>query len=315
MECPICKNAKDNNEYSVKEMQMGLKEEFEYVLCSKCGCLFLKDVPKDMSKYYGKSYGPHQNYDSFKDKLLNKFVGLYFSNNFIVSKIAPKDNLPSIAVLLNNLKSNNRINKNSAILDVGCGQGKFLNYFKCGGFKDLTGIDLFIDDENIKTDITLIQTSLDEFKSPKKYDLIISNHAFEHMDDQLLNLQCFEKLVKKDGLILLRIPVKSEFVWNKYGVNWYQIDAPRHLFLHTLESFEIICNKTNLIIEDVIFDSSELMFINSEKFAKDISMNDENWHNVDFSNEELEYYKNQIKVLNDEKNADQAIFVLKIKSS
>ena len=188
-----------------------------------------------------------------------------------------------------------------------------MNYFKCGGYRDLTGIDLFIDDENIKTDIKLIQTALDEFKSPKKYDLIISNHAFEHMGNQLLNLKCFENLVKEDGLILLRIPVKTDFVWKEYGVNWYQIDAPRHLFLHTLKSFEILCSKTNLIIEDVIFDSSYLMFVDSEKYKRDISMTDKMWNNTVCSEEELNNYKNKIIKLNNDKNADQAIFVLKIK--
>lgn len=313
MECPICGNNNDNCEYSVKELQMGFKEDFIYVECSKCGCLFLKDVPKDMSKYYGKSYGPHQNVVTFKDKLINKFVGLYLSNTLIISNIAPKDMVPPIAKLLNHLTSKDCINKNSSILDVGCGQGKFLNYFKLGGFKDLTGIDLFIDKENIQTDIKLIQTSLEDFNAPKKYDLIISNHAFEHMDNQLTNLKCFENLVKKDGLILLRIPVKSEFIWNEYGVNWYQIDAPRHLFLHTLESFEILCNKTNLIIDEVIFDSSYLMFTDSEKYARNISMRDENWNKVNFTEEELEYYKKQAEILNNDKNADQAIFVLKLK--
>ena len=312
MKCPICGNEGSNKEYHVKELQMGLREEFNYVECSNCSCLFLKDVPQDMSKYYDKNYGPHNNKNSFKNKLINKFVGSYLSNNYILSKLMPSNKIPIIAKLINQLTADSIINLNSSILDVGCGDGKFLNYFKNGGFKDLTGIDLFIDKENIGHDLNLIQTSLEEFNPSKKYDLIISNHAFEHMDNQLINLKCFENLVKEDGLILLRIPVKSKYVWENYGVNWYQIDAPRHLFLHTIESFKILCDKTNLVIEDIIFDSSYLMFTNSVKYENNISMRDKEWRDYQFSTQDLDFFKKKIINLNREKNADQAIFILKL---
>lgn len=314
MKCPICENdIVEDSEFIVKELQMGLREEFKYVECSHCGCLFLKDMPQDMSKYYDKNYAPHQNKDNLKNNFINKMVGLYLSDYFLISKIVPKSKVPPIANLINNLTSNNLLDKNSSILDVGCGRGDFLNYFKKGGFKDLTGIDLFIDDENIMEGINLIQTSLEDFNSQRKFDLIISNHAFEHMDNQLVNLKCFEKLVKDSGLILLRVPVKGKFIWDRYGVNWYQIDAPRHLFLHTLKSFECLCNKTNLIIENVIFDSSYLMFTDSEKYMRDISMRDKEWNEFQFDDNEMQYFKEQASILNKANDADQAIFILKLK--
>ena len=311
MKCPIC-GADADKEYVVKELQLGLREEFTYVECSRSGCLFLKDIPDDMSKYYDKNYAPHKNKDSFKNKLISKFVGSYLSNNHVLSKLMPNNKIPPIAKLINQLAADFTINSNSSILDVGCGDGKFLNYFKNGGFKDLTGIDLFIDKENIDYDLNLIQTSLEDFNPSKKFDLIISNHAFEHMDNQFINLKCFENLVKDDGLILLRIPVKSKYVWEKYGVNWYQIDAPRHLFLHTIESFKILCNQTNLVIEDIIFDSSYLMFTDSEKYSRNISMRDKEWDSYQFSTQDLNFFKEKVISLNREKNADQAIFILKL---
>lgn len=134
MKCPICENEENNQEYLVKELQMGLREEFKYVECSNCGCLFLKNVPKDIGKYYDKNYVPHKNKESFKNKVINKFVGLYLADNSIISKIAPSEKIPPIANLLNQLVSKNKINKKSSILDVGCGDGNFLNYLKNGGF-------------------------------------------------------------------------------------------------------------------------------------------------------------------------------------
>ena len=51
MNCPICGNDKNNLEFTVKEMQYGLREEFIYIECSECRCLFIKDIPKNMDKY------------------------------------------------------------------------------------------------------------------------------------------------------------------------------------------------------------------------------------------------------------------------
>jgi 2-polyprenyl-3-methyl-5-hydroxy-6-metoxy-1,4-benzoquinol methylase len=222
---------------------MGLREEFEYVECSNCGCLFIKVMPEDIGKYYDTDYEPHKHEDNFFDKFSKKIFGMYIANNPIVKSIFDK-RVTITTRFWNSLVDKKLINLDSAILDVGCGDGNFLNILKKGGFKNLTGFDLFIDDDNMLEGITIYKSSLEDFKSDKKFDLITSNHSFEHMDNQLINLQCFENLVKDEGIVVIRIPIKSDFFWNRYGVNWHQIDAPRHFFLHTIESFKILCSKT-----------------------------------------------------------------------
>ena len=174
-------------------------------------------------------------------------------------------------------------------------------------------MDLFIDEENMLEGIKIYQASLEEFNPGRKYDLITSNHSFEHMDNQLENLKCFENLVNDDGTIVIRIPVKTEPVWEKYGTNWYQIDAPRHFFLHTTKSFEILCNKTNLMIEDIIFDSDEDIFLYCEKYVRDISMRDDEWNTFKLDGKTEKQLINEIKRLNENNEADQAIFVLRKK--
>ena len=312
MECPICNNDKNNSSYIVKEMQQGLREEFEYIECSKCGCLFIKNVPEDMGKYYDINYGSHVHKVTLKNRITDKIYSLYIANNKLI-KLIQGVNVTITTKFWNNLTSKGIMTKNSSILDVGCGDGKFLSILKKGGFKDLTGIDLFIDDENKQKGITILKTSLEDFKPKKKYDVIISNHALEHMDNQLKNLKCFKNLVKKDGIIVIRIPIKTKPVWDKYGVNWFQIDAPRHFFLHTVESFKILCDKSNLVIENMIFDSEDYIFINCEKYLRNISVRDKEWDTIEFDNETIKQLRNEIRILNKNNESDQAIFLLKIK--
>ena len=311
MECQICNNDKNNKIYIVKEMQQGLREEFEYIECSKCGCLFIKEIPQNISKYYDINYAPHNHNSSLKNKIYDKLYGMYLSNNKLLKLIHGTSKSPTTK-FWNSLSSTGIINKQSSILDVGCGDGKFLITLKRGGFKDLTGVDLFVEESNMLNGIKIFQSSLEDFTPGIKYDLIISNHAFEHMDNQLENLKCFENLVKDNGTIVIRIPVKSQAVWDKYGVNWFQIDAPRHFFLHTIESFKILCSQTNLTITDIIFDSYDVAFLNCEKYKRNISMRDEEWDDFELDDETTNKLKNEILELNKQNEGDQAIFVLKL---
>lgn len=310
MQCPICGEDHYNQIFKVKEMQMGLREEFEYVECSNCGCLFIKRIPDNIGNYYDINYNPHKHQDNLFDKISKKLSGLYIANNPIIKSLF--DNKVTVTTKFwNSLVDKKLINFESQILDVGCGDGSFLNILKKGGFRNLTGLDLFIDDENMLNGITIYKTSLEEFQSNKKFDLITLNHSFEHMDNQLTNLKCLENLVKYGGIIVIRIPIKSDYFWNNYGVNWHQIDAPRHLFLHTIESFKILCDKTNLKVVDVICDSFDWCIINCEKYSNDISMRDEEWDNFKLDENTIKKYKQHIVELNAKNEADQAIFVLK----
>ena len=172
---------------------------------------------------------------------------------------------------------------------------------------------LFIDEKNMKKGIKVYQSSLEDFKPNRKYDIVMSTHALEHMDNQSENIKCFEKLVVDDGLVIIRIPIKSSAVWEKYGVNWSQIDAPRHFFLHTVESFRILVNNTNLVIENIIFDSDEHIFENCEKYANNISMRDKDWNTFKLDKKTSKELANEVRNLNKKGESDQAIFILKLK--
>ena len=57
MKCITCQNELKNDKfYLVKEMMYGYRDEFKYYHCSKCGCLQINNIPKDLEKYYPKDY-------------------------------------------------------------------------------------------------------------------------------------------------------------------------------------------------------------------------------------------------------------------
>ena len=71
--------------------------------------------------------------------------------------------------------------------------------------------------------------------------------------------------------------------------------------------------KTNLIIDDIIFDSYDTNLITNEKYVRNISMRDPEWETFKLDDETTNKLKEEIRNLNKNNQGDQAIFVLKLK--
>jgi predicted SAM-dependent methyltransferase len=146
--------------------------------------------------------------------------------------------------------------------------------------------------------------------------LIRLNHTFEHINDQYETLRKIHGLLKIDGICIIAMPVKTDAIWNRYGVNWVQIDAPRHYIIHTITSFRNLAERAGFKIIDITFNSTEFQFLGSEKYLNNISLHSVNSDKISFyrnifSQKKLNWYRNEAKRLNSESQGDSAIFILK----
>jgi 2-polyprenyl-3-methyl-5-hydroxy-6-metoxy-1,4-benzoquinol methylase len=199
------------------------------------------------------------------------------------------------------------VGRNSAVLDVGCGYGELLLRMQNDGFTNLTGLDPFIQ-ATIRYDCGVVvhKQSLSEHKG--LYDVVMLNHAFEHMDEPLQTLKCMRDLLAVDGLLLIRIPVADSFAFQKYKENWVQLDAPRHFFLHTSRSMSLLAQQAGYIITRTLYDSSEFQFTGSESYVRNVALNEAG---VVFTATELENFAAESRRLNAAHQGDQACFYLR----
>jgi len=158
--------------------------------------------------------------------------------------------------------------------------------------------------------------SIYDLPNNQKFDLIMFNHSFEHIYDQLQTIIKVYNLLSEDGACLIRMPIKTDYIWNRYGINWVQIDAPRHFFIHTPKSFELLVEQSELTIKERVYDSTEFQFWGSEQYKKGIPLNVENSYSVNpekniFTIEQIMEYKKLAKKLNESGQGDQAAFILK----
>lgn len=317
--CKICQNAEGNRSHSAKEMMFGLAESFIYTECSNCGCLQIDEVPVNIARYYP------ENYYSFNTKLKQKdnpavaclkrhrANHVFGRHNFIGSLFW---NLSKHPVFYDYFQRS-KIDLNSSILDVGCGEGKLLIWMKREGFSNLTGIDPYLK-ESIDYGNGLIIHKMEIDELEQEYDFIMLHHSFEHMKDPVDVLQKLSRMIKKDHYILIRIPVAQSYAWKEFGTNWIALDAPRHLFLHTPASMRILAAGAGLIMDQVVYDSGAQQFWGSIQYQKGITfMEDRSFYvnpaNSIFTSEEIEKFEKQAKVLNENQQGDTACFYLRKK--
>jgi SAM-dependent methyltransferase len=157
------------------------------------------------------------------------------------------------------------------ILDVGCGSDALmLQYLSQQGYSHLFGVDPFIQKEITIGNATIFKKSVLDITD--SFDLITLNHSFEHMPNPKEILMHCKELLSQNGAILLRVPVVDSFAWDFYHEFWPNLDAPRHLFLHSTKSIDILTRECNLHIGKKWYDSTAFQFWGAELYKKGYSL-------------------------------------------
>jgi 2-polyprenyl-3-methyl-5-hydroxy-6-metoxy-1,4-benzoquinol methylase len=313
MKCRICGNVPGNQTYQIKEMMFGLRDTFTYFQCNQCKCLQIETIPADLSKYYPSDYYSLQpikakHFSGLKWRLKRKrhaatLIPQTFPNKLLGSVLPTKEY---------DLLARIPLSSHSRILDVGCGIGDYLYPLREAGFTGLLGIDPYIA-ESIKYANGLRIEKKDIYQVNGSWDIIMYHHAFEHVPDPLESLQAVAHLLTAGGTCLIRIPTVSSFAWEHYRTHWFQLDAPRHLFLHSVESMQLLAKKAGLVLTEVIYDSNHNQFMMSEQYQKDIPYTMSESRSL---TEKMRFklqkriYKRKAEQLNREKRGDQAAFFL-----
>jgi len=316
--CRICDLNDNHPVHRVREMMYGLNEDFLYFQCVRCQCLQIIEFPDDISKYYPKGYLSFATDPScFYRKPIERWVrrardsygalGKGFLGQWIEKLYPAPQNLKALARI--------PLTKQSKILDVGCGSGTLLYLLYEAGFSNVLGVDPHID-RDIEYENGLVISRQEIQKVKGVWDLVMFHHSFEHMQNPLQVMQSVSRLLKAGGCCLIRIPVVSSFAWEHYGIHWVQLDAPRHFFLHSLDSLRILARKEKFHIEDIVFDSGGFQFWGSEQYKKGISLRSEKSYDVNpsqsiFNQEQIDRFHGKAVQLNRDARGDQAIFFLK----
>jgi len=289
-------------------MMFGYRDRFDYFQCSTCKCLQIAEIPSNIEKYYPPhyySFTPKQR--KFQknpvDRALRRLKDHYtvFDNGVfgrLVSTLSPNKKLAPLAKI--------GLTKDSRILDVGCGDGWRLYALREIGFRNVLGIDPYIhDDITYENGVRVLKQSVHDVRG--EWDLIMYHHSFEHVPDPVKDLQTVSRLLPAGGCCLIRVPTVSSYAWEQYRECWVQLDAPRHYTLPSVESMNILADKTGFHVRTVVFDSTKDQFEGSERYKRGLPLASQEQI---FTPSQIRQWKHQAKKLNKENRGDQAAFYL-----
>lgn len=311
--CRICANAEGNRAYDVREMMYGTRESFGYVQCGACGCLQIAEIPADLSRFYPPDY------TSFKPAPGGRFanplravlrraryryaaLGKGFGGR-VLHALAPKPRLDFLRPVA--------LDYNSRILDVGCGSGELLVILREIGMRNLLGVDAFVArDLDHPGGVRVRRGTLDDAEG--EWDCIMFNYSLEHMPDQAGALRAAAARLAPNGACLVRIPMVDSAAWERYGVDWVNLDAPRHLYLHTRRSFERAAADAGLAIAQTRYDSDDFQFLGSELYRRNIPLNaPAETKAAAFTRAQVRAWRREAEALNLESRGDLATFYLR----
>jgi SAM-dependent methyltransferase len=270
-DCRICGSTDNTEVHVASEKMFGFGGSFAYFRCSACGCLQIEDPRIDVSRFYPQSYysfastaSPHA--AGWLARCRDNsavFPGGLFGRALLALK--PHAPLQSLGHLT--------LTRDTRIADVGCGAGHLLHALRHIGFTRLTGIDPNIpQDIDVDRYLCIRKAQIEELVD--EFDVIMFHHSLEHILDQLATLVAARNRLAEHGTCVVRVPLVSSRAWEMFGTDWVQLDAPRHLYLHSLQSMRVLAERSGLWIERVLYDSSEFQFWGSDAIRRGVTLFD-----------------------------------------
>jgi SAM-dependent methyltransferase len=316
-ECRVCANAEGNRTFMAREMMFGLGDSFEYFECAACGCVQIGAVPPDLARFYPEGY---YSYHTVGGQPEGNGLHGYVRRQLFRLKASRSPGVRSLSTRLfgPNIVADwvipASVRTNQAVLDVGCGAGRELLLMAQYGFTDLTGVDKYIPSSFTYPNGVRVR-KCDLADVAEQYDFVTLHHCFEHMPNPREALGHVHRVLRPNRYALVRIPLAGSHAWRTYGADWVQLDAPRHLYLHTVKSLNILAEQAGFRVTQVVYDSTEFQLWGSEQYRRGITLSDERSHwggnrGEVFSAVEMAAFRAQAEDLNRRGDGDQACFYL-----
>jgi 2-polyprenyl-3-methyl-5-hydroxy-6-metoxy-1,4-benzoquinol methylase len=137
----------------------------------------------------------------------------------------------------------------SALLDVGCGDGNFLQLAAASGWQTL-GVDF--DGAAVararERGLVVLEGGVEALTSRHdEFDVITMSHVIEHAHDPLYMLEACYRLLKPGGCLWIETPNILSYSHARFGRFWRGLEAPRHLVMFNDESLRSIISRAGFV--------------------------------------------------------------------
>ncbi len=248
--CPSCAGNKTSSALECIDFTYS-KKAFTIVECLNCGLQFTNPRPKetDIGAYYD-----NPDYVSHTDTS----EGLMFKVYGIVKSYALKQKRKLLE----------RLASNRTILDFGAGSGDFSNELQQNGwfvnaFEPNESARIKIGRKNSEINLVSNLSSVDD----QSVSIVSLWHVLEHVHRLDETLKHFERVLNKEGKLVIAVPNVECFDAKFYGANWAAYDVPRHLYHFSPKTIEPLLTRFGFRLKEIKpmwFDSIYVSLLSEE---------------------------------------------------
>lgn len=239
VDCCLCGQ---NNTEVVQEAE----ELFKVVKCKNCGLVYVNPQPdrKFTEEHYQEDY-----YREWIEMQMERRIPMWKRR----------------------LKELKKYKKSGMLLDVGCGVGTFLKLAKEEGF-EVYGTEIseyacrYVND-SLRIDV--FKGDLEEAHFPSaSFDVVTIWHTLEHLPDPRAVLKEINRILNKDGLLVVAIPNLKNYITRvlyflakRKKLKLFSIRAKElHLFHFSTKSITLMLGETGYSIKKIYMDLAQIEF-------------------------------------------------------
>jgi len=235
--CNICSGNQVELIYDVSDFWLkNFSKQYQYYQCQTCGVIFRNSKPSeiDFNFIYPPNYEVYTQHNT-RDKV----------NQFLID-----------FGLLKRYKVFSKYIDKGTILDIGCADGAFLSYLKKYNGWKLYGVEK--NDEIPKSRYSLngVNIFYGDLKQANynnmQFDIVTMWDVIEHIEDPIGILCEINRILKKDGFLIIKVPngrCLDVKIFKKY---WAGIDAPRHIYIFNKENLGCLLQNSGYEIKKAI---------------------------------------------------------------
>ncbi len=215
--CDNCASALAPALADVRDPQSG--ERFAILRCPACGLGHTVPAPANIGEYYGEPYyGQRHSFTArycaeYRVRILERATG----------------------------------RRRGALLDIGCGDGTFLEAARRRGYRVVGSEMGGAADRAAAAGIDV--RALDELEDLAPFDVVTMWHTLEHFPSPNEIVGRVSSLLGDEGVFIVAVPNSQGLQARFFGGDWFHFDVPRHLFHFGRRSLSSLLERHHFAVE------------------------------------------------------------------
>lgn len=263
-DCYLCGNIGEPLYEKNRDQLFSSSGEWGYRHCRQCRLVWLnpQPIPEDLGKVY-KTYYTHEEpqYRQLKKYIKHNVLGRCYGYNSLQKDVKYHHFLGKAVSYLPLIKEIFGMeimgipgSWKGKILDIGCGNGRFLSQMKKLGWS-VQGVDIDEKAASMARDLYDIDVFVGKLENAyfraETFDVITMNHVIEHDYNPIQLLKKSWEALKPGGRLVLSTPNIESRGHKKFKKSWRGLEPPRHLILFSMNSLKTCTQQAGFETESI----------------------------------------------------------------